>query len=96
MIGCELRQNLVADVGRLHAVDDVGARGQHEVAVAAPQDRLLEFVIEPCDLRQRHRRRRFGVVMVRPAAGQGRGARSGTARATTSICSMPSRYWVTV
>ena len=38
----------------MHAVDDVAARGEHEVAVAAPQDRLLEFVMEACNLRQRH------------------------------------------
>ena len=50
----ELRLHLLADVGGLHAVDDVAACGQHDVAVAAPQDRLLVFIVEARDLRQRH------------------------------------------
>ncbi len=50
----ELGLHLLADVGRLHAVDDVAAHGQHDVAVATPQDRLLVFVVEARDLRQRH------------------------------------------
>ena len=55
MIGCSFGSDLVGDVGRLHVVDDVAARGQHDVAVAPPQDRLLVLVVESRDLRQRHR-----------------------------------------
>src|SRR6185369_11024381 len=51
----ELRQNLGADVGRLHTVENVATHGEHEIAVATPQDWLLEFVVEACNLRQRHR-----------------------------------------
>src|SRR5882757_4051753 len=50
----EFRLNLVADVRCLHAVDDVAAHGQHHVAVAPPQDRLLVFVVEAGNLRQGH------------------------------------------
>src|SRR6266498_1241842 len=50
----ELRLHLLADVRRLHAVDDVAACGQHDVAVAAPQDRLFIFIVEARDLRQRY------------------------------------------
>jgi hypothetical protein len=38
----------------LYAVDNVAACGEHEIAVAAPQDWLLEFVMEARNLRQRH------------------------------------------
>jgi hypothetical protein len=31
-----MRLDLRADVGRLHAVDDVGTRGQDQIAVAPP------------------------------------------------------------
>ena len=50
----QLRLYLVADVRRLHAVDDVAAHGEHEIAIAPPQDRLLVLEVEPRDLRQRH------------------------------------------
>ena len=51
----QLRPDLAGDVGRLHAVDDVGAHGDRHVAVAPPQDRLLVGVFDLGDLRQRHR-----------------------------------------
>ena len=50
----QLRQHRIGDIGRLHVVDDVAADGQHDVAVAPPQDRLLELIVQPRDLRQRH------------------------------------------
>ena len=55
LIDLSLRRDLVADVGRLHAIDDVAAHGEHEIAIAPPQDRLFVLVVEPRDLRQRHR-----------------------------------------
>jgi hypothetical protein len=58
----EQRIDLGGGGGSLNAVVNVGANGHRRQAVAARDDRLLEFVADLRQLRQRH---------VAPAAGRG-------------------------
>src|SRR5205814_10528576 len=46
--------DLVGDVGRLYAVDDVGPHRDRHVAVTPPHDRLLMRIFDLGDLLQRH------------------------------------------
>ena len=82
----------VGDVGRLDAVDDVGAHRDRHVAVAPPQDRLLVgiSILATCDSGTATPLRE---VMVRSPTWPRSSRSDGTARATTSIFSMPSRTW---
>src|SRR5262249_53055830 len=49
----KLSEDRAADGGWLHALRDVCANCQHIVAVASPEDRILEIVVNSRDLRDR-------------------------------------------
>ena len=56
---CDRGAELRGDVGRLDTRGDVAPYRQHEIAITPPDNGVLEFLVDPCHLRDGNGRARF-------------------------------------